>query len=221
MYEKIIKDFGFSIEKDIESAKLLSQLVKKYKNCVKLEDVKKIIENKEVYILGAGPSIFKHRFLVRNPVIAADGACRALLEINKIPDIIVSDLDGDIPALIECNNRGSIVVINAHGDNIENIKKYVPMLKNILPTHQVPNLEIDNLYNFGGFTDGDRACYLAYKLGAKKLILGGMDFGEIISKYSRNIGKDIDIADEIKRKKLKYAKELIEKLRDKIEIVYL
>jgi uncharacterized Rossmann fold enzyme len=65
------------------------------------------------------------------------------------------------------------------------------------------------LYNFGGFTDGDRAIFLAVELGAEKIFLAGMDFGTMVTKYSRpNINEDIEIADEIKQKKLKYAEDL-------------
>ncbi|WP_423791984.1 6-hydroxymethylpterin diphosphokinase MptE-like protein [Methanocaldococcus indicus] len=221
IYYKIVEDFGFSVEKDIESAKILNDLVENLKNTISLEKVKRIIKDKDVYILGAGPSIFKHRYRIKNPNVVADGACRALLEIGKVPDIIVSDLDGDIEALLECNKKGSVIFVHAHGDNIEKIKKIVPKLKNVVPTHQVPNLKLENLYYFGGFTDGDRACYISYHLGAKKLILGGMDFGDKISKYSRNINKDIDFADKFKKKKLYYAKYLIELLSKKIDIEFL
>lgn len=44
-----------------------------------------------------------------------------------------------------------------------------------------------------------------------------MDFGNIVTKYSRpNIKDDLEVADEVKQKKLKYAEKLtewIEKMR--------
>jgi len=231
-YNKIIEDFGFSKEKDVESAIILNDILEKA-NTIPIDRLKDIIEGREVFIFGAGPSIKRHIDIVKrlrlqninNPIIAADGACKAFLEENIIPDIIVSDLDGDLGALIECNKNGSIVVVHAHGDNIEKIKKYVPKLKNIIGSCQIPNykeLNLKNIINFGGFTDGDRCCFLAYYLRAKKLILGGMDFGVYITKYSRpNIKEDIEIGDEIKIKKLEYAKMLINYLKDKIEIEFL
>lgn len=74
---------------------------------------------------------------------------------------------------------------------------------------------LKNVYNFGGFTDGDRAVFLAIKLGAKKIILAGMDFGEKITKYSRpKLSRDVEEADEIKKLKLKYAEKLIEWIVD-------
>ena len=62
------------------------------------------------------------------------------------------------------------------------------------------------VHNFGGFTDGDRAVFLAVQLGAKKLILAGMDFGKVVSKYSRpEIDSEVGPAGPIKELKLEYA----------------
>ena len=57
------------------------------------------------------------------------------------------------------------------------------------------------IYNYGGFTDGDRAVFLAIHFGARKIILKGFDF-------DNPMGKPI-IDMELKLKKLKYAKQLI------------
>ena len=75
------------------------------------------------------------------------------------------------------------MVVHAHGNNMENIKKYVPVLENILGSTQ--SIPLENVYNFGGFTDGDRCVFLAVKLGAKNIFIAGMDFGKIITRYSR------------------------------------
>ncbi|WP_456472729.1 6-hydroxymethylpterin diphosphokinase MptE-like protein [Methanocaldococcus sp.] len=219
-YYKILKEFNFSYEDDVKAAKLLNSMIKRDDNILKKLSL--LLNNKEAYIYGAGPSLLEHIKYYKHPLIVADGACKAFLEHNIIPDIIVSDLDGDIEALLKCNDRGSIVVVHAHGDNIDKIKKIVPKLKNVLGTHQVPDLSLNNILYVGGFTDGDRACFLAKYFGAKKLILGGMDFGEYITKYSRpNIKNLIEKGDEIKIKKLRWAKKLIEDLKKDIDIEFL
>jgi uncharacterized Rossmann fold enzyme len=47
------------------------------------------------------------------------------------------------------------------------------------------------------------------------MILCGMDFGIYVTKYSRpNIEKDVEIADSIKVKKLKYAETLVNWLKE-------
>ena len=38
-------------------------------------------------------------------------------------------------------------------------------------------MPVKNVYNFGGFTDGDRSVFWAEEFGAKEIILIGMDFG--------------------------------------------
>ena len=61
-------------------------------------------------------------------MICADGAVTALLEEEIIPDIVVTDLDGKIEDIIDSNKNGAVMVVHAHGNNMENIKKYVPVL---------------------------------------------------------------------------------------------
>ena len=67
------------------------------------------------------------------------------------------------------------------------------------------------LHDFGGFTDGDRCLFFAVEMGAELIVLAGMDFGKVVTRYSRpDIGSDEGAADEIKELKLKYAKKLVE-----------
>lgn len=210
-YKEILNEFGFSQNDDEKSAKLLNNLLKNL-NGLNKDEIK--IKNK-VIVFGAGPSIkrniteLKKLNLSDFSLIAADGATTALLEENIIPDIITTDLDGDMDDIIKANKGGAILVVHAHGNNIEKIEKYIPKLKRIFGTTQSTPLE--NVHNFGGFTDGDRCIFLAVELGAKFIVLAGMDFGKIVTKYSRPDLADLnDKADEIKVMKLKYAVKLIE-----------
>ncbi len=210
-YKEILEAFHFDRGMDEQSAEMLKKL---------LEDKKIISPNdipikRNVILFGAGPSLkwniieLKKLKLNNFTLICADGAVTALLEEEIIPDIVVTDLDGKIDDIINSNRKGAIMVVHAHGNNIDNIKKYVPVLKNILGTTQSTPLE--NVYNFGGFTDGDRCLFLAVKLGAENIVLGGMDFGKIITRYSRpDIVDQKGPADSVKEKKLEYAKKLIE-----------
>uniref|UniRef100_A9A683 6-hydroxymethyl-7,8-dihydropterin pyrophosphokinase n=1 Tax=Methanococcus maripaludis (strain C6 / ATCC BAA-1332) TaxID=444158 RepID=A9A683_METM6 len=214
-YEKILDDFGYGSTEDLKSAEILEEMIEKFKNNVDLNKISKKILGKEVYIFGAGPSLKKHVLKLKEnidsniTIIAADGATKALLEENIVPDIIVSDLDGDIDSILKSNDLGSIVVAHAHGDNIDKLEKYIELLKNIVGSTQFPK-KFDLLVNYGGFTDGDRCCFLAEEFGAKKIILCGMDFGIYVTKYSRpKIENDVELADEVKVKKLKYAEMFV------------
>lgn len=210
-YKIILDDFGFSQNDDEKSAKILNNLLERH-NSLKTSEIQ--IKDK-VIIFGAGPSLkrnikdLKKLKLVNFTLIAADGATTALLEENIIPDIIVTDLDGKMDDIFKANNNGAILVIHAHGNNIDKIEKYVPRLQMILGTTQ--SIPLENVHNFGGFTDGDRCIFIAAALGAKYIVLAGMDFGKIVTRYSRpDIEKAEGKADEIKEKKLKYAKALTE-----------
>ena len=219
-YNKILDDFGFLKEEDEKSALILNRILND-KGSYSLDGLKKFInESKEgntlFIIFGAGPSLKDHvNYFKNNPskfdnyvTIAADGATTALLEENIIPDIIVTDLDGKIDDLLIANEKGSFFVIHAHGNNQESILKYVKSFKKVLGTTQ--SNPFGKLYNFGGFTDGDRGVFLAIALNVKTLCLAGMDFGKYVTSYSRpNLSSDIEIADDIKQKKLNYAEKLV------------
>ena len=62
------------------------------------------------------------------------------------------------------------------------------------------------MYNFGGFTDGDRAVFLAVHFNAKKIFLIGFDFNNTIGEYSFVEKKD----KKNKIKKLKWCKHLLD-----------
>ena len=62
-------------------------------------------------------------------VIAADGAAAIIMDVGIIPEVICTDLDGNSEADIEKEilacEMGSIVLIHAHGDNIDKLEKCV------------------------------------------------------------------------------------------------
>ncbi|WP_405274427.1 6-hydroxymethylpterin diphosphokinase MptE-like protein [Methanobrevibacter sp.] len=212
-YTEILDDFGFSRENDEESAKLLDEILST-EGCLTLNDLAEIVGFSDKYIVfGAGPSIKEHIRMLKNDydlkdyvLVAADGATTALIEERIVPDIVATDLDGNIDDILLANLRGANIVIHAHGDNIEKIATMSSFFNNVLGTTQAQ--PVGNLYNFGGFTDGDRAIFLAVALGASEITLAGMDFGDIVTKYSRpNLPDVLGQADEFKKKKLMYAEK--------------
>jgi len=211
IYRKITKDFNFPERNEKKAANVLEKLLQ-HKNLFPLKNLENLIADREVFIFGAGPSLetalIKHKKDFSNKLkIAADGATTALLKYNVQPDIIVTDLDGKVIDQIKANSQGRIAIIHAHGDNIPRIKKYVPEFKDrIVGTIQIDPKPYKNVYNFGGFTDGDRAVFLAHHFHAKKISLLGFDFNDKIGKYSFSKDKNL------KLKKLKWCKYLIEQL---------
>lgn len=199
VYREILQDFGFSREEDERAALLLSQLLEQIASPGP-EALKQIICGKEVLVCGNAPTLtrdLEKLDIERYVVIAADGAAAVVMDAGRIPDVIVTDLDGDVEREIEASKHGSLVVVHAHGDNMGRLLKYVPRLQNIIGSTQAG--PIINIFNFGGFTDGDRAVYVAYEFGAGTITLAGFFF-------------DDPVVSPFKKKKLKWARKLISSL---------
>ena len=203
-YSDILKEFKYSEKKDIESAIQLNSFLKKSNIN---EKIIRLIEGKTVFVIGSGPSLLRAIPRLQNYKksikIAADSSLKILIENGVIPDIIITDLDGDESTLKKIAKTRSIFVVHAHGDNIEKLK-LAKNFKNCIGTTQ--SNPFDKIQNFGGFTDGDRGVFLANHFKAKKIILFGMDFGKRIGKFS-NTKK---IEKKTKLMKLKKGESLLE-----------
>ena len=70
---------------------------------------------------------------------------------------------------------GAIAVVHGHGDNGPAVQTWASRFTGttVATTQSRPS---GGLVNFGGFTDGDRAVYLADHFGAKEIRLVGWDF---------------------------------------------
>ena len=208
-FNEIRKEFGYLEKDDLISVKKLDSILKDKNSKNQLQ---KIIKGKTVFIIGAGPSLtksLKHIKKSKNVVkIVADGAVKALIEKNIKPDILVTDLDGDLDSIEKIGKTKIPIVVHAHGDNYEKLK-IVKKLKNVVGSTQTR--KFGKIENFGGFTDGDRCVFLAEYFDARKIVLIGMDFGQKIGKYSKQ-----RIADrKTKIKKLKFGKRIVEWLGTK------
>lgn len=203
-YSGILKEFRYSEKKDTESAILLNSILKKSNVNKKIIS---LIKGKTVFVIGSGPSLSsaipklkKYKKIIK---IAADSSIKPLVENGIIPDIIVTDLDGDENTLKKIGKTNSIFVVHAHGDNIEKLE-LAKKFKNCIGTTQ--SIPFSKIENFGGFTDGDRGVFLANHFQAKKVILFGMDFGKQIGKFSKTKKSER----KIKLMKLKWGKSLLE-----------
>lgn len=219
-YTEILDDFGFSRKNDEESAKLLDEILST-EGCLTLDELSQIVGFSDKFIVfGAGPSLKEHIEMLKKDydlkdyvLVAADGATTALIEQKIAPDIVATDLDGKLDDILLANIRGANIIVHAHGDNVDKIATVTSFFNNVLGTTQAQ--PVGNLYNFGGFTDGDRALFLAVALGASEITLAGMDFGDMVTKYSRpNIEKDVEKADDFKKKKLMYAEKFTQWIVD-------
>jgi uncharacterized Rossmann fold enzyme len=199
-YHLILKDFGFDKKEDELSAELLSGLLRGEET--KPEELGNIIEGKVATVAGDGPNLPNEVDNISGILIAADEATSVLLERGITPDIVMTDLDGDVEDLVSANEKGAIVLIHAHGDNQDKVKRFAERFKwKVMGTTQ--SQPFKNIHNFGGFTDGDRGVFLADHFGASEINLVGFNFDE-----PRDKGKDL----ETKKKKLNWAFVLISRL---------
>jgi len=208
-YSEILDEFGYNEKNDFESAKILNSLLK---SNFPLKKLREKIEDQNVLVIGAGPSLSSSIPILKkynsSTIIAADGSVKALIDNNIIPDILVTDLDGDEASLKKIGKGKTIMIVHAHGDNFEKLEM-VKKFKNCIGTTETKSF--GKINNFGGFTDGDRCVFLARHFNAKKIVLFGMDFGSKIGKYSKE-----KIPNKItKIKKLRRGKKLLEWLASK------
>jgi uncharacterized Rossmann fold enzyme len=197
IYSKILEDMGFSREDDEHAAIILSNMLDD-SNSIEASVLSEIIDGRDILVCGNAPTLRDELDLVELDeylIIVADGATSALIERDIIPDVIVTDLDGDVDKEVYANSMGSIVVVHAHGDNIDKLEMYVPqMIDMIGSTQSVP---LANVHNFGGFSDGDRCVFIAKEFNAASITLLGFDLAD-------------ENVTPIKGKKLNWARQLID-----------
>ena len=200
LYFQIMDDLGFDVLADVRSAEKLSNLV----ISKRIPHYRTIVEKlgQHVSIIGASASLEDDISTLpdEDTVISAGSATARLMRIGVIPDVLVTDLDGEVDYEIEAIEKGSLAFIHAHGDNMDKINEIVPRLTMpFVPTVQCK--PFGNVYNFGGFTDGDRAVLIATHFGVKRIRTLGWDLDHPFPKE----GSD----PEMKLRKLRWARKII------------
>ena len=199
-YGRIASDFGYDIARDRESALALDRILDGVPATGQLRDA---IAGRPVFCVGAGPSLeswiptlLKHTDIT---CIAADSALLPLVKCGMVPHVVVTDLDGDAECLMEMKRR-LIYVVHAHGDNMLQLPMAGMFDRCVGTTQTEP---VGSIQNFGGFTDGDRAVFLAHHFGASAIVALGMDLGGPVSEWTTSDAV-------LKMRKLRVAAELLE-----------
>lgn len=166
--DEIRESFGWSLDSDIDSAKLLVSKCKNSEPNVRFEG--------KVTVVGAAaePGV-KTQF----PTVVADGAIGAIADLSSVA-LIVTDGDGT-PHIEKALNKGIPICLHAHGDNVESWNDILSLIddeQEIYLTHQTP-MTIGGMHNPGGFTDGDRAVCIAFALGANEVELVGFSTDDV------------------------------------------
>ncbi|MBI5158792.1 DUF115 domain-containing protein [Candidatus Micrarchaeota archaeon] len=171
-----LAQLGLHFDRDEEARDVLNSLLK--------QDVLKelnSLEGKNVVVFAAGESsrllLLDEKFLRvarKAIVIATDGILDALFNAGLNPRIVCTDLDSDFEFISKASSKGAVIIVHAHGDNIPQLKEFVPKLKGkIVGTTQVEPKGA--VHNFGGFIDGDRAVFLALHFNAKAVGFAGFN----------------------------------------------
>jgi len=203
MYSRICDDFGFDKSRDLESAQWLASQMGE-DGARSLGQTRRDFPQ-SVLVCGGSPGLADElsSLTARGYVIAADSATTVLMESNVQVDMIVTDLDGIVEDQIEANSRGAVVFVHAHGDNMRALARYAGRFTGpLVGTCQCP--PPPGIFNFGGFTDGDRAACIAADLGAKNIFLAGFDFEHPSDKEGKSR--------EMKLRKLRWAKLVLDAL---------
>lgn len=199
-YRQIIEDFGFSIEGDEAVAMELDRVLGGTR--VTARDLRSRIRGRVVTVAGNAPSLVAELDQPEGVLITADEATSIAMGKGLSPSILVTDLDGKVDDQLRANERGTIAVVHGHGDNGLAVREWAPRFRGpTLATTQ--SRPVGRLENFGGFTDGDRAVYLADHFGAKAIHLVGFDF-------EHPNPKDADL--RMKQRKLDWAYILLQNL---------
>ena len=199
-YERILKDFGFSRSEDERAARILDAVLGGKR--IAPTTMSAEISGTAVSVAGNAPSLADQMGRLTNLIVAADEATSTLMAHGRNPAIIVTDLDGNVEDQVGANRRGAIVVVHAHGDNVPAIERWAGEFegRTMATTQARP---FGRVYNFGGFTDGDRAAFLADAMGARSIRLVGFDFEHPNPK---------DQPTEVKKRKLDWAAVLLKSL---------
>lgn len=205
LYARILSDFGFDRSGDEASARLLKMLMQN----ADLADDDDIAESITEHVIVFGPSSPSFDGIDGRTVIAAGSATGCVMDAGIVPDIVVTDLDGDVECQIDASSKGAVTFVHAHGDNADLIMEHAKRFRGpvVLTTQSHP----DNVVrNYGGFTDGDRAVCMAFHMGAREVELRGFDF-------TRPVIKDgSDMA--VKSRKLEWAERIISIFGDAVRM---
>jgi hypothetical protein len=175
VYEAILADFGYDRTGDERARDVLATLTDPF-DWGHLDHV----ADATVAVCGAAPCLHDELDVARDAdvVFAASTAADVCLDAGVDVDCMVTDLDKNPETARDRTGEGVPVAAHAHGDNVDLVREHVPTFEGefVLPTTQAaPRGPVENL---GGFTDGDRASFLADHCGAATLRFPGWDFDD-------------------------------------------
>lgn len=176
-YEAILANLDFDRDADERARDVAADLATPF-------DLDRLgfLEGAAVAVAGAAPCLSEPAELDRardaDAVVAASTAADVLREAGVGVDLLVTDLDGNPETARELTEVGVPVAAHAHGDNIPAVREWLPGFDDEWTLATTQATPTGAVRNFGGFTDGDRAAFLADHVGAAELRFVGWDFDD-------------------------------------------
>lgn len=198
VYERILADFGFDRADDEHARDVAAEYATPF-------DLGRLdAAGATVAVVGAGPSLGDEldRVAEADLVFAASTAADDCLAAGVGVDLMVTDLDKNTATARALTRRGVPVAAHAHGDNVPALREWLPAFDpahTLVTTQAAPREAVEN---YGGFTDGDRAAFLADHVRAERLRFAGWDF-------------DDQQVDPMKAQKLSWAARLLTWLEER------
>ena len=196
VYDAILADFGFGRAADEHARNVAAELSTPFP-LSRFADW----DGETVAIAGAAPCLHEEEGAIdlareADVVVAASTAADVLLAAGVDVDCMVTDLDKNPETAADLTHRGVPVAAHAHGDNVPAVREWLPRFDadHTLTTTQAS--PVGPVRNTGGFTDGDRAAFLADHVGSGRLTFPGWDF-------------DDPEVDPMKARKLEWAARLL------------
>lgn len=185
LYRRILDDFGYERVCDEQARDSLAELYRSLAGANGDGGVERVVASldftgKTVAIAGGAPTLGDELDNVAqaSAIVAASDAASVLREAGYEIDCMVTDLDKAPETARKLTAEGTPVAVHAHGDNLPAIESHVPTFEPdaVIPTTQAR--PVGPVRNFGGFTDGDRAAFLADERGADRLLFPGWDLDD-------------------------------------------
>ncbi len=154
------------------------------------------LKSQKSIIFGSGPSLVNHENNLQKIInsklfiISCDGATRWLLQNNRSPNLVISDLDGLDSKIIEYILSNNIMMhVLIHGDNRDKVSNFLDIKQDFNDSTNIwfftQGKPIENWSNSIGFTDGDRALIFALLNKLNPLLLGFDLNSSLIGEYSK------------------------------------
>ncbi|MFO7832687.1 MAG: 6-hydroxymethylpterin diphosphokinase MptE-like protein [Halohasta sp.] len=195
IYEAILADLGFDRAADETARDVAAEIAQPFDRGQLAR-----LDGATVAVVGAAPSL-STELTAFDPasvdaVVAASTAVDVLADHGIGVDLMVTDLDKNVETARELTHGGTPVAAHAHGDNIPTLREWLPRFdpgSTLVTTQAEPRGPVAN---FGGFSDGDRAAFIADAFGAAEFRFVGWAF-------------DDPSVDPLKARKLRWAEQLL------------